>query len=237
MKLFVIDTETSGLDPNQGATILEIAWIELSLQDKWEPTNYHRAYIQYTGPINPHAQASHHIRSDQLTEATGAVPRKIAIEWLLKNIETDTIFVAHKVDFDSKFLPEIIQPWICTLQSAKHVWPEAPGYSNQVLRYWLGINPASEEILKIAPTVAHLYPHQALYDVATTTSILLKMLEKYTPDQLLHLTKAPVLLKTINFGKHKGMNFTDIPKDYLRWLKDQSNLDPDVKATVDSILR
>jgi exodeoxyribonuclease X len=238
MKLFVIDTETSDLDPSKGATILELAWMELTPQNMgWELTGYSRSYIEYSGPVSPHAQASHHIRSDQLTRERGAISREDAIGWLLKSIEVDSILVAHNVDFDSKFLPELARPWICTFRAAKHAWPEAPGYSNQVLRYWLNVDPTAPEILKLAPIVAHMSPHQALYDVATTTGILLKMLERYTPEQLLWLTKSPVQLKSINFGKHKGTEFKDIPKDYLKWLRGQSNLDPDVKATIDSILR
>jgi exodeoxyribonuclease X len=245
MKLFVIDTETSDLDPSKGAAILEIAWIELShvdppipgKPDSWEPTNYFRTYIQYDGPINPHAQASHHIRSDKLTERGGAVSREEAVGWLLKQIGIDSILVAHNVEFDSKFLPEIALPWICTYRTSKFIWPEAPGHSNQVLRYWLNIEPASESILRVAPIVNHQYPHQALYDVATTTGILQKMLERYTVDQLLHITRSPQRLHRMPFGKHKGSTFDKVPKDYMLWLWKQNNLDSDLKFTLDSILR
>jgi exodeoxyribonuclease X len=137
--------------------------------------------------------------------------------------------VAHNAAFDAKFLPEINYPWICTYRAAKHIWPGAPAYSNQVLRYWLKIEPAK--------TVEGKYPHQALYDVATTTGILLKMLEKHTPEQLLILSKEPVRLKTIGFGKHRGMDFNLVPREYLQWLRAQANLDDDLKHTLDSILK
>jgi exodeoxyribonuclease X len=158
------------------------------------------------------------------------------VNWLLKHIEQDSILVAHNVDFDSKFLPELTRPWVCTLRSAKHVWPDAPGYGNQVLRYWLNIK-IPQNLLDIAPILAHMHPHQALYDVATTSGILLKILEMgYTPDQLIHATRSPLQLKKIEFGKHKGLDYDRIPRDYLLWLQKQPNLDPDVKHTVEALL-
>lgn len=236
MKLFIVDTETSDLDPSKGAALLELAWVVIDSNTR-KPVNSYSTYIQYSGPISPHAQASHHIRADRLTKERGACSREEAIGWLQKNLEEDSIIVAHNVDFDSKFLPEITLPWICTYRTSKHVWPEAPGHSNQVLRYWLKIE-FSQELLDLAPIINHLQPHQALFDVAVTSGILLKMLEKgYTPDQLLYMTHAPLRLKTINFGKHRGMDFNQIPRDYLQWLRQQSNLDPDIKHTIDSVLK
>ena len=241
MKLFVIDTETSDLDPTKGATILELAWMELALFEgqtqKWMPVSCSSSYIQYNGPISPHAQASHHIRADKLTAEKGAVTRDAAIDWLSKRLEPDSILVAHKYDFDSKFLPELKNPWVCTFKSAKHIWPDAPGYGNQLLRYWLKLDVCSEDILKVAPIVAHLQPHQALFDVATTTCILQRMLEQYDPQQLLHITRTPLMLKSIGFGKHKGMDFNQIPRDYLQWLRQQQNLDDDLRHTLDTLLR
>jgi exodeoxyribonuclease X len=230
MNLIVLDIETSDLDPAKGAEVVELAWIKLSNfgddQGGWGKVQTHESYIQYSGSMSPHAQAIHHIPAERLTREQGAIPKSQAIEHLLQH-STDSVMIAHNSAFDSQFFPEIKRPWICTLRSAKHIWPNAPGYSNQVLRYWLKVN----------PEVGNRYPHQAYYDVATTTEILLKMLEKYTPDQLLHLTRSPIQLNKIGFGKHRGMPFDQIPQDYLRWLRQQPNLDADVKNTVDSILK
>jgi exodeoxyribonuclease X len=232
MNLIVVDTETSDL-PERGGQMLELAWIKLSHNnDKWEATSAYENYIQYTGPIDPRAQASHHIRPDCLTAARGAVLREQAIAELLINLDPDSFIIAHNSDFDSKFLPELMTPWICTYRVSKKIWPEAPGHSNQVLRYWLGIKPD----LSIAPSVKPRAPHQALYDVATTVGILQKMLERHSPEELHQMTHTPNRLRTIGFGKHKGMDFDAVPRDYLMWLRNQSNLDPDVKFTLDSIL-
>jgi exodeoxyribonuclease X len=231
MKLIVVDTETSGLLPEQGATILELAWMTMQAPT-WVTDSAYETYIQYSGPIDPRAQASHHIRADCLTVERGAITREQAVATLLNEIESDTYLVAHNADFDSKFLAEIATPWICTYRIAKHLWPDAPGHGNQVLRYWLGVKPD----LSRAPSVKQRAPHQALYDVATTTGILQKMLENYTPDELYQITKGPNLLKKIGFGKHKGAEFVNVPRDYMAWLRGQPDLEPDLKYTLDHYL-
>jgi exodeoxyribonuclease X len=232
MNLIVLDTETSDLDPEKGAKLLEIAWIELSHTGQhWERTNSNEFYIEQPASIviSPHAQAAHHIRADMLRAENGAIPRYEAIRTLLNQIEPSTILVAHNAEFDSKFLPEIHgSPWICTFRSAKHIWPGAPGYGNQVLRYFLKLEPE-------LPNGKH--PHQALYDVSVTVSILMKMLETCTPEKLLMLSKLPVRMKTINFGKHRGQDFNQLPLDYVAWLRRQPNLDADLIHTLDSIIK
>ena len=231
MNLIVLDTETSDLDPDKGAKLLEIAWIELSHTGQtWEQVCSNEFYIEHKDPIfiNPYAQACHHIRVDMLTKESGAISRYEAIRILLDCAKEDTIFVAHNADFDAKFLPEVNRPWICTFRTAKHIWPSAPGYSNQVLRYWLNLTP---------DLPVGRFPHQALYDVATTTAILRKMLEQYNPQLLLNLSKTPARLRTMGFGKHKGSPFENIPRDYLLWLQRQSGLDDDLKHTLKDILK
>ena len=231
MNLIVLDTETSDLDPDKGAKLLELAWIELShTGQRWEQTNSNDFYIEHAASItiNPHAQAVHHIKADMLSKEKGAISRYEVVRTLLTCVREDTILVAHNAEFDAKFIPEISRPWICTFRSAKHVWPSAPGYSNQVLRYWL----------KLQPDLPNgKYPHQALYDVSVTVSILQKMLERYSPQQLLELSRTPVRLRNIGFGKHKGAPFEQIPRDYLVWLRAQSGLDDDLKHTLDSLLK
>jgi hypothetical protein len=44
-------------------------------------------------------------------------------------------------------------------------------------------------------------------------------------------------LKTIGFGKHKGLDFSQLPPDYVAWLRRQPNLDSDLIHTLDSIMK
>jgi hypothetical protein len=59
-----------------------------------------------------------------------------------------------------------------------HVWPLAPSYKNEVLRYWLGYDalPWHETDLE------HAIPHRAAHDAAVTALVLreaIKALPKY----------------------------------------------------------
>lgn len=230
MKLFVLDIETSDLDPTRGANILEIAWVELTRASEavaWEQTFQVEQRIQFTGNISPHAQAVHHITKEELTAERGAVTRSDAIKMLQGCIEPDSYLVAHNAEFDSKFLPELHNPWICTMRSARHLWPNAPGYGNQVLRYWL----------KLEIDIPNRFPHQALYDTITTKQILLKLLELKTPAELMWYSSAPVKLKTLRYGKHKGIPIEQVPVDYITWLSSKQDLDMDTRYTLDSIMK
>jgi exodeoxyribonuclease X len=230
MNLIVLDTETSDLDPDKGAKLLEVAWIDLAHTGKvWEQVGCYETYIEQplNMVFNPHAQAVNHITRDLLTKEKGARDRYTTIQHLQTFIKQDSVMVAHNAAFDSKFLPEINVPWICTKRAAQHIWQGAPSYSNQVLRYWLELKPD----LPVGK-----FPHQALYDVAVTTSLLQKMLEHHTPAQLLGLSSLPVRLKTLNFGKHRGQEFRNIPRDYLQWLRKQEGLEPDLVYTLDYLL-
>jgi exodeoxyribonuclease X len=233
MKLIVLDTETSDLDPAKGAQVLELAWVEVTKEEQgWQPTFVTDCYIQYSGPISPHAHAVHHINPEKLTKEQGALTIEDAIKFLQSHIDNETILVAHFAEFDRKFFPQITRQWLCTYRIAKHIWPEAPGHGNQVLRYWLNL-----DITKIAPQIIHRRPHEALYDVATTTAILLKMLERYPPEELFIISNSPLRLQKINFGKHKGAAFDQVPHDYLKWLRQRPDLEEDLKHTIDSILQ
>jgi exodeoxyribonuclease X len=229
MKLIVVDTETSDL-PENGGQLLELAWMVLQAPN-WEVVSSYENYVQYTGPLNPCAQASNHIVPAMLTSTYGALPKEKVLADLVDAIEPDSILVAHNVAFDREFLPGITNPWICTYRVSKRIWPEAPGHSNQVLRYYFGIKPD----LSNTPVKVRM-PHQALYDVATTTGIVRKMLEKHSPEELVKISWNVQKLRTMPFGKHKGKAFNQIPCDYLVWLRNQSRLDPDLAYTLDSVL-
>ena len=105
------------------------------------------------------------------------------VSWLLTTRRSTRLFSLQRVK------------WICTMRVAKHLWPDAPGYGNQVLRYWLEL-----------PVDSDCVPHRALGDAQVTAQLLLKELALVdgSVERLLELTETPVLLKTVPFGKHKG---------------------------------
>ncbi len=230
--IVVLDTETTDLDPDQGAEICEIGFVSLKLiDDEWIIGPGAWTLIETNAPFAPTARAAHHIAPEECQPGMpDCKPRDVVVS-SMKEIEKpgQMLYAAHNAPFDMKFLPELSLPAIDTYQCAKHVWPDAPKYGNQVLRYYLGVEPPQD-------LLAGLAPHRALYDAACTAVILAKMLERHSPEELLRLSTTPILLKTCNFGKHEGKPWSEVPRDYLSWMiraNDMYQNNMDMRYTVD----
>lgn len=230
----VIDTETTGFDPKEGAQLLEVAWVVLQREGSWQVAGYGSNFVAFEGVIPPEAKAVHHITEEMVRPGNPGVLTRDQVRELFRPDEPPGVKAAHNLKFDDQFLPEIAD-WkgICTYRCALHSWPEAPSHSNQVLRYYLGAEPPPERLQGMAP-------HSALYDATVTAQILLKMLEKAEPEQLIELTKLPAVQQKVRFGKYRGTLWKDVPRDYLQWMARVSDFyrdDPDVRYTVDQCLR
>jgi exodeoxyribonuclease X len=135
---------------------------------------------------------------------------------------------AHNAAYDGpivdRALPEDSRlKWICTWRCSAHVWPEAPGHGNQVLRYWLGLR---------GPT-SRLPPHRALPDAQVTAQLLIRLLGIHSPEELHEMTGRPLLLRKLRFGKYRDELWADaVKKDpgYFRWVLGQ-DFDADTKYT------
>jgi uncharacterized protein (DUF3820 family) len=45
------------------------------------------------------------------------------------------------------------------------------------------------------------------------------------------LSSSPILFKKVGFGRHFGQLWSEVPRDYLRWILDQKDFDPDTRYT------
>lgn len=225
MRHAVIDTETTGMDEKD--TLVELAAV-LDDGTVWE------TLCDPGRPIPPEARAVHHI-SDAMVK--GFPEPSIALVRMMRHLDavlgSDMVFVAHNAQFDRgmlrKLVPDIdARHWICTYRCAMHVWDNAPGHSNQVLRYWLN--------LPVVPPIT-LAPHRAAYDAIITEGILRELLKVKSYDDLIRMTAEPVILTKVRFGKYKGYLWADVPRDYLQWAAKQQDMDADVRHTVAHHLR
>lgn len=226
----VLDTETTGTDAAVDS-LLEVAWVPVTWGEAlgWELAGAGApgdAFVEYEGVIPPEARAVHHIHPLQVAPgAPNCFPRDV-VEGQLQQAEVpgEMMYAAHNAAFDKGFLPGLTLPWICTYRCAMHIYPDAPSHKNQVLRYYLDLQP-NEELM------SGLAPHRALYDTAVTAELLRVMLQDNTPERLLELTNTPILLDTVRFGKHRGEKWADLPADYLRWMIRSGNWANDVDVT------
>lgn len=220
VKIYVIDTESTGLDPAVDR-VVEIAAVELTFDagsKSWNIEKGRSSFVNPGRPIPPEASGVHHIVDIDVANAPGLDE---ALEAVLSPAFMVDVVSAHNCRFEIGFLPKLKdRRWIDTYRAAMHVWPEAPNFKNQTLRYWLGLD---------LPLGA---PHRALGDAIVTAHILRRLLAERTLEELLILSRKAVLLKKVGFGKHFGMLWTETPTSYLEWANGAEGLDPDVKFTV-----
>jgi exodeoxyribonuclease X len=207
MRVRVIDLETTGLAPP--AEICELAFIDLGEGGR-ELCRY-SSLVRPFASIDPcsQARAVHHL-SD--AENAGA-PRwpQVAFHISCAFPQPD-VLVAHRTAFERQWLSEIFHgvPWICTFKSTLRVWPDAPQHTNQVLRYYLGID---------VPVDPLMPAHRALCHCVVTAEIFKRLLDEHaTIDEMIAWEREPTLNPRIWFGKHKGKAWRDVPADYLRWI-------------------
>ena len=226
----VVDVETTGLDPliDQPVEICAARVVDGRIEATY-------ATLVNPGiPIRPDASAIHHL-TDELV-ASGLTPAD-ARAGLGAFIAPGSILVAHNASFDSAFLSRIsAAPWLCTMRLAKHLWPAAPNYSNQTLRYYL----------KATLPALDVQAHRAMPDVLATTALLARGIETYlargeTDDSaaLLDFVRAPLRIERMPFGQHKGKALAEVDSDYLRWAINEAQAvrkDADLRASLEAEL-
>jgi exodeoxyribonuclease X len=220
-EIIILDTETTGVDPLVDK-IVEIAAINLHTDLTFE------TLVNPGRGIPPEAMAIHHITEWMVEKSPDpASAHQAFVNWAV-NPTGLPIFAAHNAKFDrgmmAPYLKGLDPQWLCTYKSAVMLWPDAPGHSNQVLRYWLGLKPQIPE---------GLAPHRAMYDIICTREILRVQLQQASLDQLLQWSSGPILLPKVSFGKHKGKTWDQVDNGYLNWCLAQADMNEDVLYTAD----
>lgn len=216
----VIDLETTGVTPP--AEIIEFGRADVLAEagDARIERPMTRLYRPLHG-IPPEAMAVHHITEAEIG-ADAPVCTADRLRLAVWGGAAPDVLVAHNAAFEQLFIPVAATgslPWLCTYKAALHVWPEAPGHSNQVLRYWRGLDLDSA---LAAP------PHRAGPDAWVTAHLLVDLLAQASAEQMIAWTAQPRPVPAIPFGKHKGLPWPDAPLDYLQWMQRQADMDPDI---------
>lgn len=219
-KFAIIDVETTGTSSSD--QVVDIAVVELH---QGKIRHLFSSLVKPTIPIPPEASAVHHITDKMVTGAPSIIDVMATVDQLTQ----DHIAVAHNAAFDSLFVPR--ERWLCTYRLARHLWPDAPGHSNQVLRYWLGVD-------------LDTYVHRAAGDAMVTAHLLDVEIKQYlangSPDNLqalMDFSNSPIRAYKMPFGKHKGTLMSEVPTDYIQWaLSKMGYLDDDMRRTMELIL-
>lgn len=226
----VIDLETTGTQEDEAAEVIELAFTDVDTSLRMISSDW-RSFACPHHPIPPQARAVHHISDADVINAPDV--QELFGRLADPHPEKPTYFVAHNASFEQHFTPDMGIPWICTYKVSRIVWPDAPGHSNQVLRYWLDL-PCND--VRADP------PHRAFPDSYVTALLFIRLLDEKTPDEMVAISKYPALLKNMNFGKYygKGMTFEQCARDdpsYLEWIRDKSDMNEDTKFSARYWLR
>ena len=161
----------------------------------------------------------------------------------------ENYLIAHNINFDLGMLEkegfENHYTLIDTVRCAKHLLPDSPYHRLQYLRYSLELYKTElEEAKKLGITIK---AHDAIGDVLVM-KLLLSKLVQLTQEQFVginpmqkmaELTQTPVMMKTFKFGKYKGRDIDEVSNEdmgYLKWMRNNLDLDEDMTFTLDYYL-
>lgn len=212
-KILFLDTETTGNEEKD--RLIQIAYKigEKTINELFKPPI----------PVSIESMAVHHITNKMLTNKPEFKFSQIFTDLHKMAHDPNVIFVAHNAPFDLEMLKKegiIPENFICTLKIARYLDSDEkiPSYRLQYLRYFLDIN--------IEATA-----HDALGDVLVLEKLFERLFNKIqkennfsfneTIEKMVEISKKPLLMKTIHFGKYKGQSIEEIKKndpDYLKWL-------------------
>lgn len=219
--LLIGDIESSGLGSDAG--VVEAAFIEID--DDLTVLGQWRSLINPQCPISPGASGVHGITSDMVMDSPTMGEWMATVAPHLK--QREVLLIAHNAVFDQRFFGPYFgrMQTLCTLKLARKVWPDAPDHKLATLMYYLNIRRAGS--------------HNALDDVMTTHGLLKKACEKVGTDLegLYNLLQKPVEITVCPLGKHKGLPMSEVPKSYLRWMKNTlTDMDADLMRAVNKQL-
>jgi exodeoxyribonuclease X len=224
----VIDLETTGEAPPAHG-VCEIGWQDVALGEdgRWELLGEGGSQLVNPGRmIPPVTQAIHHILDEQVADAPywhdvarrvlDPYPRRLAL-------------AAHRSTAEQKFCTAPLThgaDWICTWKCALRLWPDSPGFSNQMLRYWRRPHGIEHE--------RGLPAHRAFPDAYVTAFHLRDMLNEASIAQLIEWSNLPGLLPRVRYGPDRGREWTEIDDDSLEGFL--SDRDEDVRYTAEQEL-
>lgn len=181
-------------------------------------------------PIEIEAMAVHHITEDMVANLA---PLDSTGQGMINDLFKDRIGVAYNAIFDVGILAKeniSVPNYICAYKVAQKMY-DLPQYKLQYLRYLWNIKVDAEA-------------HDAGGDVVVLTKVFEKMLADYMKlsgckeedaiREFIDITRNPVLLRRMRFGKYKDRTFEDIArsdKTYFEWLFKQQ-IEEDLRYTI-----
>lgn len=196
--LRMCDIESTGFPPK--AEMVEIGWVDLVLYPEgWQIVGKHQSLFVNPGhPIPASATNIHGITDEMVRDGMSPADARALLA------KGAVLHAAHNARFDKQFVRSGL-PWICTMECARKVWPQAPNHKNETLKEYLGIEVEGDA-------------HRAGYDAAVSARILLQLLKHLSIEDLIRISDPGHVPTTMPFGKHKGQKIRELPISYLDYM-------------------
>jgi len=241
-KFIIFDTETTGFYDDDkiievGAMIIDNEG-EVQVLDELCSTDI---------PIKMEATLIHKITQDMI-ENKCVFTKTEFYKRLLELNNKQNYLVAHNMPFDLGMLEkegfECKLKMIDTLRVAKHLLAENKSKALPYLRYSLELY--ENEQKEADKYGVEMKEHTAIGDVLVTKLLFSKLeiltKEKFPNDnpieKMQEFTITPILLKNFKYGKYKGKKISDVYNSdiaYINWMKENIDLDIDIKYTFDTL--
>lgn len=225
--IIVADTETTCSSPDRGVCEVGFAFVH----PNGEVYDEYSSLIDPEKPITAGASGVH-----GLTNADVASSPTLA-EYFSeddpscygKKIQGPVIIVGHRIGFDVHTLRDHVDGDIfelCTLRWIRRLYPEMDNHKLSTSMFALGL-PKPEGAHRVMSDV-----HSALY-------LAKHVAERMGTDLvgLARMSQEPFLLVKYPFGKHQGTLFSEMPRSYLRWARENlTDIDQDMDFTLNHYL-
>lgn len=216
VRRFVIcDFETTS---REAAEAHVVEWAALVVYPPWFDTpdrEEHGGLVRPPIRIPAETSAIHHITDADVANAPTWKTQSVLLAELLGQV--GTVAVAHNADYERTIIDNTpympTATWLCTYKSALRVWPDAPGHSNETLRYFLGHGTGRSQ-----PQAAH----SAAHDARVTAAILSELLKAATVYDMLRWTNEPALLPRCPIDDWRGAPWAAIESSFLIWIISKS---------------
>lgn len=205
------DTETTGVRSDSDR-IVEIAAFDPVLNATFV------SLVNPGIPIPAEATAIHKISNEMVQEAPSF---KQVGQQFIDFCQGDVVLIAHNNDsFDKLFLEaefrrhEVEMPqwkFIDSLKWSRKYRQDLPRHTLQSLRELFDI-PANQA-------------HRALDDVMVLCEVFSHLIDDLPMERVLELLEKRTDANQMPFGKHQGKPLSEVPKNYVLWLKDSGAFD------------
>lgn len=223
VKFVVLDTETTCAAPDRGVCEVGFAVID----EDFNVLAQADSLIDPQRVITPGASGVHGLTNADVADAPTLAEffSEDAPGCYGRKIEGPVVLIGHRIGFDAHTIAPFIDGEVfelCTLRWVRRLYPEMDNHKLSTTMFALGL-PRPENAHRVMSDV-----YSAMYLVQHICQVT-----RHSLRSLAEASQAPFELAKYPFGKHQGESFSNVPKSYLRWARDNlKDIDQDMQHTI-----